>query len=90
MRGGLASSFFSAHDCPMGRLLTAVIALGVLGYLAYYTLYGRNPEGRSAPKQQLENVREKARNIEANDQKYIEDLEKRTNQEHPMDPNAAP
>ncbi len=74
----------------MGRLLTAVIALGVLGYLAYYTLYGRDPSGRSAPKQQLENVREKAKEIEANDKKYVEDLEKRTNQEKPLDPNAAP
>ena len=74
----------------MGRLLTAVISLGVLGYLAYYTLYGRSPDGRSAPKAQLEHVREKAKDIEDNDKKYVEDLEKRTNQEKPLDPNSAP
>jgi len=87
VRGGLASGFFCGHHRAMGRLLTAVIALGVLGYLAYYTLYHRGPSGHETPKQQLENVREKAKDIEANDKKYVDDLEKRTNGEKTLDPS---
>ncbi|MFT3840158.1 MAG: hypothetical protein QM723_24430 [Myxococcaceae bacterium] len=66
----------------MGRLLTAVIALGVLGYMAYYTMYVRNAQGvPETPKQRLDNVREKAKNIEENDKKYVETVEKRMNGE---------
>ena len=66
----------------MGRLLTAVIALGVLGYMAYYTMYVRNAQGvPESPKQRLDNVREKAKEIEANDKKYVEGVEKRMNGE---------
>ena len=65
----------------MGRLLTAVVALGalgVLGAMAYYVLYGHPPvQETSAPKQQLDNVRAKAKQIEANDQQYVKDVEKK-------------
>jgi len=88
VRGGLASGFFSGHHHPMGRLLTAVISLGVLGYLAYYTLYHRGPAEHETPKQQLDNVRDKAKGIESNDKKYVDDLEKRTNGEKVLDPNS--
>ena len=64
----------------MGRLLTAVIALGVLGYMAYYAMYVRNAEGKAeTPKERLENVRAKAKDIEANDKAYVEGVEKRMN-----------
>lgn len=51
----------------MSRLLIAVIALSVLGFLAYRTLYGRSAVSSDpeAPTQQLENVRTKAKEIEA-------------------------
>ncbi len=66
----------------MGRLLTAVIALGVLGYMAYYAMYHRGPgASEGTPKQQLDNVRGKAKEIEANDKKYVEGVEKRMNGE---------
>jgi hypothetical protein len=66
----------------MGRLLTAVIALGVLGYMAYYAMYVRNKDGvAETPKQRLDNVREKAKGIEANDKKYVDGVEKRMNGE---------
>ncbi len=71
----------------MGRMLIALIALAVTGYLAYWEI-SRGKEGHDAPKETLENVRAKAHTIEVNDQKYINDLEKRTNSEHPLDPNA--
>ena len=62
----------------MARMLTALIALGTLGFLAYYA-YGRQPAvGPSEPKQRLDNVRAKARAIEANDQQYINEMEKKT------------
>lgn len=65
---------------PMGRLLTAIISLGVLGYMAYYTMYVRNAQGvAETPKQRLDNVRDKAKEIEANDKKYVEGVEKRMN-----------
>lgn len=64
----------------MSRLLIAVIALSVLGFLAYRTLYGRSAVSSDpeAPTQQLENVRTKAKEIEANDQQHVDDIEKRT------------
>ncbi len=65
----------------MSRILIAVIALSVLGFLAYRTLYGRSAVSSSsepeAPTQQLENVRAKAKEIEANDQQHVDDIEKR-------------
>jgi hypothetical protein len=70
-------------------MLLALITLAVIGYLAYWEI-SRGKAEQDAPKQTLENVRAKAKEIEANDQKYINDLEKRTNQEHPLDPNAVP
>jgi hypothetical protein len=63
----------------MSRILVAVVALCVLGYLAYRTLYGRAASvGDEAPTQQLQNVREKAKEIEVNDQQHVDDVEKRT------------
>jgi hypothetical protein len=61
----------------------AIAALGYLGYRAMYKGVGdpqANIEEReaSAPKQQLDNVRAKARNIEANDQAYTDKIEAET------------
>lgn len=56
----------------MGRLVMAVITIGILGYIGYRTMYGRspvNPEGTSAPKQRLENVQRAADRIEAEQEK---------------------
>lgn len=44
----------------MGRILLAVAALGIIGFLAYRSVIPPPPKGdteKSAPKQQLDNVR---------------------------------
>ena len=63
----------------MSRMLIAVLALSALGYLAYRTLYGRAAAvGDQAPAQQLQNVREKAKEIEVNDQQHVDDVDRKT------------
>jgi len=63
----------------MTKLLIAVLSLSVLGYLAYRTLYGRAAvTEQSAPKQQLENVRGAAREIEQNEEQRLQDIDKKT------------
>lgn len=67
----------------MAKLLVAVVALSTLGYLAYFAMYKTklaSVEDRvaHAPKRQLENVREKAREIERNDEQHLRDIEKKT------------
>jgi hypothetical protein len=66
----------------MTKLLIAVLSLSALGYLAYRTMYGRAaaPSDES-PKQQLENVRGAAKNIEQNDEQRLQDIDKKTQQE---------
>lgn len=66
----------------MGRALMVVLGLSVLGAIAWRVMYGTSPvtagaEGPSQPKQQLDNVRGAAQRIEANDQKAVDDLEKK-------------
>ena len=67
----------------MAKLLVAVVALSPLGYLAYFAMYKTKVESAEdrvahAPKRQLDNVREKAREIERNDEQKVRDLEKKT------------
>lgn len=63
----------------MGRILSVVLAIAVLGGIAWKVLYGS--QGRTAdparPTQQLENVREAAKRIETNDQQHVDDIEKK-------------
>jgi hypothetical protein len=73
----------------MQKILVPLLALAALGFMAYKVMYktsettvtdpnaagaaGSNYE-QSAPKQQLDNVRTKARAIEANDQAYSDKI----------------
>jgi uncharacterized membrane protein YebE (DUF533 family) len=70
----------------MQKILVTVGALAALGYLGYRAMYkgvgdpDQKVEQReaSAPKQQLENVRSKARDIEAKDQAYLDKMAEET------------
>ena len=70
----------------MGKILVTVGAISALGFLAYKTLYGRSDSVQadttyrepSAPKQTLDNVRTKAKSIEANDDAYAKHAEEET------------
>jgi hypothetical protein len=67
----------------MVRLLVAVIAFSVLGYLAYTTIYKARVDaaGESvahAPRRQLDNVREKAKSFETGDQQRFDALDRQT------------
>lgn len=67
----------------MGRILAMVLGLAVLGGIAWKVMYGGTvkqaveADGPSAPKQQLDNVRNAARRIETNDQQHVDELEKK-------------
>lgn len=66
----------------MAKLLVAVVAISTLGYMAYVAMYKtkvENVEDRvaHAPKRQLDNVREAAKGIEANDQARMDDIQKK-------------
>ncbi|MBS1148745.1 MAG: hypothetical protein H6Q89_443 [Myxococcaceae bacterium] len=67
----------------MTKLLVAVIALSVLGYLAYATMYKGKLDAAGdrvahEPKRQLDNVREKAKSFEVEDQQRFDALDKKT------------
>jgi hypothetical protein len=63
----------------MGKILSTVLALAVLGYLGYRTMYGQtraNPDA-ATPKERLENVQNAANRIEQEQQQRAQqDLEK--------------
>ena len=67
----------------MAKLLVAVVAFSTLGYLAYWAMYKTKVESAEdrvahAPKRQLDNVREKAKVFEAQDQQRLDDVDKKT------------
>lgn len=65
----------------MGKILSLLLGLLTLGGIAYYVMYSRSPTTASSPEadlgsqphQQLENVRERARKIEADDARRAEE-----------------
>lgn len=65
----------------MGRILSLLLGLLVVVGIAYYVVQ-RTAEtmgpGPTAPKRQLDNVREKAKRIEQDAQKRADDLLKKT------------
>lgn len=62
----------------MGKLLTVVLALAAIGFLAYFTLYGRVRGAEPAtPKERLDNVNKAADRIEAEQEQRLKDVEKK-------------
>src|SRR5437868_3975452 len=78
--------FFAAglgDTAPMSRIVLAAIAFAVLGYLGYHAMYGAKTvtledQVAHAPKRQLDNVRVKAKAMEAQDQKAVDDIAAKT------------
>jgi hypothetical protein len=62
----------------MGRIIMGVIAIGIVGYLGYRTMYGRMPNPDGTPKQKLENVQGAADRIEKDGQKAMEETLKKS------------
>ena len=74
----------------MSKLVVGALALSAVGYLAYRAMYSYHDNAKadmaqdmaersaSAPKQQLDNVRAKARDIEAKDQQYTDKVQEET------------
>lgn len=63
----------------MGKLISTVMAIAILGYLGYRSMYGRsgNAATEGTPKQRLENVQRAADRIEQQQhQRAEEDLKK--------------
>ncbi len=60
----------------MGRLVLALISLGVISWIAYTQVtHTRGIDGTSGtPQRALENVRVKAKTIETNDQQHVDEM----------------
>ena len=61
----------------MGKILVVLLGLGVTSFAAFYflkTQAAASADQRSAPKQQLDNVREKAKSIEDDAQRRADGL----------------
>ncbi len=57
----------------MGRILSAVMGIAVLGYLGYRSMYGMRPVGSATPKERLDNVKAAANRIEVQQQKAADE-----------------
>lgn len=64
----------------MGKILSLVLGLGIIGYLGYRTMYGRGGADGSqgTPKQRLDNVQKAANRIETNDQQRADEALKKS------------
>jgi hypothetical protein len=66
----------------MGRILALLLGLGVVAATAYWVVRGNlatgGTQGPSAPKQTLDNVRDRAHQLEDDAQKRANDLAKKT------------
>jgi len=67
----------------LGRLLSLVLGLAVVAFVAYWTLNHLagadrpDPEGRSQPKAMLDHTREATRRIEQDAEKRIHETERK-------------
>jgi hypothetical protein len=59
----------------MARVILAIMAAAMLGYLGYSQMYGKGRAVNDAtPKQRLDNVKKAANRIETNDQQRTDDV----------------
>ena len=65
----------------MGRIIMGIIAIGIVGYLGYRSMYGSvgvSAQGVSAPRQRLDNVQKAADRIEDQQQKAADEALKKS------------
>ena len=64
----------------MGRIITVVLTVGVLAFLAYRAVYSKSPSMTpvAVEARPLGNVTTAAQRIEAADQKYVEEAAKKS------------
>jgi|GEM_PF-4580273 hypothetical protein len=66
----------------MARVILAIMAAAMLGYLGYSQMYGKGRAvGDATPKERLDNVKKAANRIEANDQQRADDALKKADGE---------
>jgi Ni/Co efflux regulator RcnB len=73
----VAASARSWEDRGMGRLLALVLGLAALAFAAKMMLTGTtagSSEGPTQPKRQLDNVRARAKQLEREQQKSVDEL----------------
>jgi hypothetical protein len=67
----------------LGRLLSLVLGLAVVAYIAYWTMNNVtgmakvNPEGKSQPKAMLDHTREATKRIEQDAERRIRETERK-------------
>ncbi|MFZ5439343.1 MAG: hypothetical protein ACOZQL_05005 [Myxococcota bacterium] len=62
----------------MGRLITFIMAIAIVGYLGYRSMYGRRNTEDATPKQRLENVKGAAHRIEDDQTKRLDETMQKT------------
>jgi hypothetical protein len=64
----------------MGRILVLILGLATIAFAAKYMLAGtivHDPSGPTQPKRQLDNVRVRAKQLEREQQKSVDDVARR-------------
>lgn len=63
----------------MGKILSLVLGLSILGYIGYRTMYGRNADpSDGTPRKRLDNVQGAANRIEAERGARVDDIDQNT------------
>jgi hypothetical protein len=68
----------------IGRLLVLILGLAAIAFAAKFALTGtmtQDPAGASRPKRQLDDVRAKAKDLEKQQQKAIDDVVEKSNEQ---------
>jgi hypothetical protein len=68
----------------IGKLLVLVLGLAAIAFAAKFALTGtmtQDPAGASRPKRQLDDVRAKAKDLEKQQQKAIDDVVEKSNEQ---------
>jgi hypothetical protein len=68
----------------IGKLLVLVLGLAAIAFAAKFALTGtmtQDPAGASRPKRQLDDVRVKAKDLEKQQQKAIDDVVEKSNEQ---------
>lgn len=66
----------------MGKLLSLILGIAVLAYVGYRSMYGHTAGSveDATPKERLDNVKNAAKRIEANDEKRVNEVFEKTSE----------
>lgn len=62
----------------MGKIIGLILGLAVLAFVAFKSMYGHTSTEKATPKQQLDNVKSAAKDIEAKQDQAVEEALKKS------------